>query len=184
MEVQRSLKRSAHGRDGLARALFAESQIRKIRMNSASNLLACCRNWAQTVWPKGHSQLKAQRLLRKGKRASVPDHTSVASTHKPCNIARERGHSVGSAATQGLFDLIIITSTPAECMRLCLRMVSDPVEAEDLFRRYYTVAPQDSYLRRRIGLLHLAAPLAVTSCFMRLRRSLRGLDRSDYRFGR
>jgi hypothetical protein len=60
--------------------LFAESQKRQIRMKSAINL---CRIGAE-FGLKGHSQLKVQRLLRKGKRASVPEHISgELKPHKP-----------------------------------------------------------------------------------------------------
>jgi len=41
---------------------------------------------------------------------------------------------------------------------LCLRMVGNTTEAEDLdSRNLFTLAPQDSHFSRRIGLLYLAA---------------------------
>src|SRR5260370_7637321 len=53
------------------------SQKRQIRMKSAINLRRIGAAFGlKRVGLKGHSHLNAQRLLRKGKRASVPEHTS------------------------------------------------------------------------------------------------------------
>src|SRR5258708_32895295 len=61
------------------------SQKRQIRMKSAINLRRIGAAFGlKSVGLKGHSHLNAQRLLRKGKRASVPEHTSgELKPHKP-----------------------------------------------------------------------------------------------------
>ncbi len=91
----------------------------------------------KTVGLKGHSQLKAQRLLRKGKRASVPDHTSVGlKPHKPGNSPVSEVIRLAQQGDPGAFE-IIYQQHSGRVYALCLRMVSDPVEAEDLVQEVF-----------------------------------------------
>jgi hypothetical protein len=108
----------------------------------------------KTVVLKGHSQLKAQRLLRKGKQASVPEHTS--GELKPYKDDSSLVSDVIRLAQQGdpgAFE-IIYQQHSRRVYALCLRTLRDPIEAEDLVQDVFV--PQDPYLSRRISLLHLA----------------------------
>src|SRR5260370_11211558 len=101
-------------------ALFAESQKRQIRMKSAINLRPMGAAFGlKRISLKGHSQLKAQRSLSKGKRASVPEHSlgelkprNPESSHVSDAIRlAQRGHA-------GAFEIICQPPRPLESV-LC-----------------------------------------------------------------
>jgi RNA polymerase sigma-70 factor, ECF subfamily len=172
-EVQRSLKRSAHDRDGtLLGALFAESQESQIRMNSAINLRRTGAAFGlKSVGLKGRSLLKAQRLLRKGKRANVIEHTSgELKPHKPGNSASSEAIRLAQQGDSGAFETIYRQHS-RRVYALCLRMLRDPTEAEDLvqdvfvllFRKIHTFRGESAF---STWLFRLAVNLVL----MRLRK--------------
>ena len=172
-EVQRSLKRLVHDRDGTSHdGLFAESQERQVPMKAAINLRRIGAAFGlETVVLKGHSQLKAQRLLRRGKPASVPEHTSgELKPHKDDSSAVSDVIRLAQQGDGGAFEIIY----KQHCRRvyaLCLRMLKDPIEAEDLvqdvfvllFRKIHTFRGESAFSTW----LH---KLAVNLVLMRLRK--------------
>jgi RNA polymerase sigma-70 factor (ECF subfamily) len=102
-------------------------------MNSASNSR---RNGAafglKNVGLKGHSQLKAQRLLRKGKRASGAEHRlGELKPHKLDSSPESEAIRLARQGDAGAFE-IIYQKHSGRVYALCLRMLRDPIEAEDL----------------------------------------------------
>ncbi len=147
--------------------LFAESQKRQIRMKSAINL---CRIGAE-FGLKGHSQLKVQRLLRKGKRASVPEHISgELKPHKPDSSPVSEAIRLAQHGDRRAFE-IIYQEHSRRVYALCLRMLGDPIEAEDrvqdvfvlLLRKIHTFRGESAFSTW----LHR---LAVNLVLMRLRK--------------
>ena len=153
-------------------ALFAESQKRQIRMKSAINLRPMGAAFGlKRISLKGHSQLKAQRSLSKGKRASVPEHRlGELKPRKPESSHVSEAIRLAQQGDAGAFEIIY----QQHCRRvyaLCLRMVRDPVEAEDLvqdvfmllFRKIRTFRGESAFSTW----LHR---LAVNLVLMRLRK--------------
>jgi len=102
---------------------------------------------------KGHSQLKVQRLLRKGKRASVPEHTSEElKPHKPQSSPVSEAVRLAQHGDPGAFE-IIYQEHSRRVYALCLRMLADPIEAEDLvqdvfvllFRKIHTFRGESAF---------------------------------------
>jgi RNA polymerase sigma-70 factor (ECF subfamily) len=120
---------------------------------------------------KGHSQLKVQRSFRQGQRASAPERTSV-------ELKPQKSHSslvseaIRSAqhGDTGAFE-IIYQEHSRRVYALCLRMLGDPTEAEDLaqdvfvllFRKIHTFRGESAFSTW----LHR---LAVNLVLMRLRK--------------
>src|SRR5258708_36663668 len=86
----------------------------------------------KSVGLKGRSHLNAQRLLRKRKRASGPDHRS--GELKPRKLDSSPDSETIRLAQQGDAEAfeIIYQQHSGRGFPLCLRMLRDPVEAEDL----------------------------------------------------
>jgi RNA polymerase sigma-70 factor (ECF subfamily) len=141
-------------------------------MNSASNLLRTGAAFGlKSVGLKGHSQLKAQRLLRKGKRASVPEHTSgELKPQKPDSSPMSEAIRLAQQGDAQAFE-IIYQQHSGRVYALCLRMLRDPTEAEDLvqdvfvllFRKIHTFRGESAFSTW----LHR---LAVNLVLMRLRK--------------
>ena len=125
----------------------------------------------KNVGLKAHSQLKAQRLLRKGKRASIPEHTSVELKAHKFSISPE-GDAIRLAQQRdpGAFEAIYQQHS-SRVYALCLRMLRDSFEAEDmtqevflqLFRKIHTFRGESAFSTW----LHR---LAVNVVLMRLRK--------------
>jgi RNA polymerase sigma-70 factor (ECF subfamily) len=172
-EVQRSLKRSADDRDeALHDVLFAESQKGQIRMRGAINFRRIGAAFGlKSSGLKDHSRPNAQRLLRKGKRASVSEHTSVGlKPHKPDSSPVNEAVRLAQDGDPGAFE-IIYQQHSRRVYALCLRMLRDPIEAEDLvqdvfmqlFRKIHTFRGESAFSTW----LHR---LAVNLVLMRLRK--------------
>lgn len=161
-----------HDRDGRRDALSAESQKKQIRMNATINLRRIGAAFGlKTVGPKGHSHLNAQRLLSKRKRASLPEHTSEElKPHKPNSSPVSETISLAQQGDLRAFE-IIYQQHSRRVYALCLRMLRDPVEAEDLvqevfiqlFRKIHTFRGESAF---STWLYRLAANLVL----MRLRK--------------
>ncbi len=125
----------------------------------------------KSVGLKGHSHLNAQRLLRKGKRASVPEHTSgELKPHKLDSSPVSEAIRLAQRGDAGAFE-IVYQQHSRRVYALCLRMLRDPVEAEDLvqdvfvqlFRKIHTFRGESAFSTW----LHR---LAVNLVLMRLRK--------------
>jgi RNA polymerase sigma-70 factor, ECF subfamily len=141
-------------------------------MNSASNLRRIGTALGlKSVGLKGRSLLKAQRLLRKGKRANVIEHTSgELKPHKPGSSASSEAIRLAQQGDSGAFETIYRQHS-RRVYALCLRMLRDPTEAEDLvqdvfvllFRKIHTFRGESAFSTW----LHR---LAVNLVLMRLRK--------------
>jgi RNA polymerase sigma-70 factor, ECF subfamily len=125
----------------------------------------------KNVGLKGHSQLRAQRSFRQGQRASAPERTSV-------ELKPQKFHSspvseairLAQHGDPGAFE-IIYQEHSRRVYALCLRMLGDPTEAEDLvqdvfvllFRKIRTFRGESAFSTW----LHR---LAVNLVLMRLRK--------------
>src|SRR5260370_21424574 len=91
-------------------ALFAESQKRQIRMKSAINLRPMGAAFGlKRISLKGHSQLKAQRSLSKGKRASGPGHRlAELKPRKPYSSHLSEGIRLAQQGDAEAFDVIYL----------------------------------------------------------------------------
>ena len=139
-EVQRNQKRSAHGHNGMSRdGLFAESQKRQIRMNSASNPRRIGAAFVlKSVGLKGHSQRKARRLSTKRNQAPGAEHTAgVLKPHKPDSSPESESIWLAQQGDAEAFETIYKQHS-GRVYGLCLRMLRDPVEAEDLVQDVFT----------------------------------------------
>jgi RNA polymerase sigma-70 factor, ECF subfamily len=125
----------------------------------------------KTVGLKGYSQLKAQRLLRTGKRASVPEHKSgELKPHKPDSSPVSEAIRLAQHGDPRAFE-IIYQEHSRRVYALCLRMLGDPIEAEDrvqdvfvlLLRKIHTFRGESAFSTW----LHR---LAVNLVLMRLRK--------------
>src|SRR5260370_16086452 len=125
----------------------------------------------KSVGLKGHSHLNAQRLLRKGKRASVPEHTSgELKPHKLDSSPVSEASRWAKRGDAGAFE-IVYQQHSRRVYALCLRMLRDPVEDEDLvqdvfvqlFRKIHTFRGESAFS----PWLHR---LAVILVLMRLRK--------------
>jgi len=172
-EVQRSLKRSGHDRDAaLHDGLLKESQGRQIRMKTAINLPhTSAVIELETFGMKSHSQRKAHRLLRNRNRASIPEHglgelKPNTPDNSPLNVTIQLAQQGDAGAFEAIYQ--------QHCRRvyaLCLRMLKDPIEAEDLvqdvflllFRKIHTFRGKSAFSTW----LHR---LAVNLVLMRLRK--------------
>jgi RNA polymerase sigma-70 factor (ECF subfamily) len=144
-----------HDRGGPSHvALFEESQKRQIRMKAAINFRGTGAGLElKSVGLKGHSQLRAQRSFTQGQRASLPEHTSVESkTDKPQSSPVSEAIRLAQHGDPGAFESIY----QEHCRRvyaLCLRMLGDPIEAEDLvqdvfillFRKIHTFRGESAF---------------------------------------
>ncbi len=102
---------------------------------------------------KGRSQLRAQRLFRQGKRASVPEGTSVElKPHKSHNSHVSEAIRLAQHGDPGAFEFIYQEHS-RRVYALCLRMLGDPTEAEDLvqdvfvllFRKIHTFRGESAF---------------------------------------
>ncbi len=143
-------------------------------MNSASNLRRIgAALGLKSVGLKGRSLLKAQRLLRKGKRVSVPQPISgELNPHKPGSSLSSEAIRLAQQGDSGAFETIYRQHS-RRVYALCLRMLRDPIEAEDLvqdvfvllFRKIHTFRGESAFSTW----LHR---LAVNLVLMRLRKKL------------
>ena len=141
-------------------------------MNSASNLRRIgAALGLKSVGLKGRSLPKAQRLLRKEKRANVIEHTSgELKPHKPGSSASSEAIRLAQQGDSGAFETIYRQHS-RRVYALCLRMLRDPTEAEDLvqdvfvllFRKIHTFRGESAFSTW----LHR---LAVNLVLMRLRK--------------
>src|SRR5258707_9329084 len=141
-------------------------------MNSASNLRRIgAALGLKSVGLKGRSLQKAQRLLRKEKRANVIEHTSgELKPHKPGSSASSEAIRLAQQGDSGAFETIYRQHS-CRVYALCLRMLRDPTEAEDLvqdvfvllFRKIHTFRGESAFSTW----LHR---LAVNLVLMRLRK--------------
>ena len=172
-EVHRSLQRSAQDRDAaLHYGRLAESQARQIRMKIAINLPhANAVIELKTVHMKSHLQRKAHRLLLKKNRASTPEYglrelKPNTPDSSPLSVTIRLAQQGDAAAFEAIYQ--------QHCRRvyaLCLRMLRDPIEAEDLvqdvfvllFRKLHTFRGESAF---STWLHRLAANLVL----MRLRK--------------
>jgi RNA polymerase sigma-70 factor (ECF subfamily) len=132
--VQRGLKRSSYDRDGTSHdALFAESQKRRIRMKSAIKLRRRGAAFGlKRVSLKGHSHLNARRWFSGRKRASGAEHKlRELIPHKPDSSPVSEVIRLAQQGDAGAFE-IIYQQHSGRVYALCLRMLRDPIEAEDL----------------------------------------------------
>jgi RNA polymerase sigma-70 factor, ECF subfamily len=125
----------------------------------------------ETVGPTGHSQLRTQRLSSKRKRASGPEHRlSELEPHKPRSSAESEIIQLAQQGDAGAFE-IIYRQHSHRVYALCLRMLRDPIEAQDLvqdvflrvFRKIHTFRGESAFSTW----LHR---LAVNLVLMRLRK--------------
>src|ERR1700746_1107984 len=79
----------------------------------------------KSVGMKGRSLLKAQRLLRKGKRVNVPEHTSgELKPHKPDSSPSSEAIRLAQQGDSGAFETIYRQHS-RRVYALCLRMLRD-----------------------------------------------------------
>jgi RNA polymerase sigma-70 factor, ECF subfamily len=125
----------------------------------------------KSVGLKGHSQLRAQRSFRQGQRASAPERTSVElKPDKPQSSPVSEAVRLAQHGDPGAFE-IIYQEHSSRVYALCLRMLGDPTEAEDLvqdvfvllFRKIHTFRGESAFSTW----LHR---LAVNLVLMRLRK--------------
>src|SRR5258708_32296393 len=113
---------------------------------------------------KGPSQLRAQRLFRQGKRVSVPT-SGELKPHKSHNSPVSEAIRLAQHGDPGAFE-IIYQEHSRRVYALCLRMLGDPTEAEDLvqdvfvllFRKIHTFRGESAFstwLHRLVGNLGL-----------------------------
>ncbi|SRR5712692_6750307 len=141
-------------------------------MKSASNLRRLGAAFGlENVGLKGHSQLKAQRSLRKRKRASGAEHRlGELRSHKSDSSPESEAIRLAQQGDAGAFE-IIYQQHSRRVYALCLRMLRDPTEAEDLvqdvfmrlFRKIHTFRGESAFSTW----LHR---LAVNLVLMRLRK--------------
>jgi RNA polymerase sigma-70 factor, ECF subfamily len=153
-------------------ALFAEPQKRQIRMKSAINPRRMGATFGlKSVGLKGHSQRKAHRLLSNRKQASVREHRpGELKPRKPNSSHVTEAIRLAQQGDAGAFE-IIYQQHSRRVYALCLRMLRDPVEAEDLvqdvfmrlFRKIRTFRGESAFSTW----LHR---LAVNLVLMRLRK--------------
>src|SRR5258705_8020598 len=125
----------------------------------------------KSVGLKGGSQLRAQRLFRQGKRAPVPERTSVElEPHKSHSSPVSEAIRLAQHGDQGAFE-IIYQEYSRRVYALCLRMLGDPTEAEDLVQDVFVL------LFRKIGTFRGESAfstwlhrLSVNLVLMRLRK--------------
>jgi len=107
----------------------------------------------KSVGLKGRSQLRAQRLFRQGKRASVSEGTSVElKPHKSHNSHVSEAIRLAQHGDRRAFE-IIYQEHSRRVYALCLRMLGDPTEAEDLvqdvfvllFRKIHTFRGESAF---------------------------------------
>src|SRR5260370_1950725 len=109
----------------------------------------------KSVGLKGHSHLNAQRLLRKGKRASVPEHTSgELKPHKLDSSPVSEAIRLAQRGDAGAFE-IIYQQHSRRVYALCLRMLRDPIEAEDLVQDVFVL------LFRKIQSFRVESPFST-----------------------
>ncbi len=125
----------------------------------------------KSVGLKGHSQLKVQRLLSKRKRASGAEHRlEELRLRKPDSSPVSEAIRLAQQGDAGAF-AIIYQQHFGRVYALCLRMLRDPIEAEDLvqdvfvllFRKIHTFRGESAFSTW----LHR---LAVNLVLMRLRK--------------
>jgi len=107
----------------------------------------------KSVGLKGRSQLRAQRLFRQGKRASVPERTSAElEPHKSHSSPVSEAIRLAQHGDPEAFE-IIYQEHSRRVYALCLRMLGDPTEAEDLvqdvfvllFRKIHTFRGESAF---------------------------------------
>src|SRR5713101_6974295 len=123
----------------------------------------------KSVGLKGHSQLKVQRLLSKRKRASGAEHRlGELRSHKLDSSPVSEAIRLAQQGDAGAFE-IIYQQHSGRVYALCLRMLRDPVEAEDLvqdvfvqlFRKIHTFRGESAFstwlhrLTANLVLMHL-----------------------------
>lgn len=141
-------------------------------MKSASNLRRLGAAFGlENVALQGHSQLKAQRLLRKRKQASGAEHRlGELRSHKLDSSPESQAIRLAQQGDAGAFE-IIYQQHSRRVYALCLRMLRDAIEAEDLvqdvfmllFRKIHTFRGESAFSTW----LHR---LAVNLVLMRLRK--------------
>ena len=141
-------------------------------MNSASNPHHIGAAFGvESVGLKGHSQRKARRLSTKRNEASGAEHTAgVLKPHKPDSSPESENIRLAQQGDAEAFE-IIYKQHSGRVYGLCLRMLRDPVEAEDLvqdvfmqlFRKIHTFRGESAF---STWLYRLAANLVL----MRLRK--------------
>src|SRR6267378_7953972 len=135
------LKRSAHDRDGpLHDVLFAESKIRRVRMKSTVNPRRVSAAFGlKSVGLKGRSHPDGQRLLNKRKRAFGAHHgPEELIPHKPDSSPVSEVIRLAQQGDAGAFE-IIYQQHSRRVYALCLRMLRDPIEAEDLVQDVFVL---------------------------------------------
>jgi RNA polymerase sigma-70 factor, ECF subfamily len=140
-DVQRSLKRSGHERKAaLHDGFLEESQGKQIRMKTAINLAHTSAVIEfKTVGMTSHSQRKAHRLLRNRNRAFIPEHgLGELKPNTPDSLPLSVTIRLAQQGDAGAFEAIY----QQHCRRvhaLCLRMLRDPIEAEDLVQDVFVL---------------------------------------------
>ena len=111
------------------------------------------------------SQWKSRRLTYETNSSFGPEH--ALRELPPCKPDRSSLCETIRLAQQGdaaAFE-VIYQQHSGRVYALCLRMLRDPVEAEDLVQEVvYTAIAQDSYLSGRIGLFDLVASVNGKPC--------------------
>ena len=141
-------------------------------MNAAINLRRIGAAFGlKTVGPTGYSRLKPQRLLSEGKQASLPGHRlREIKPQNPDSSPVSETIRLAQQGDAGAFE-IIYQQHSRRVYALCLRMLRDPIEAEDLvqdvfmllFRKIHSFRGESAFSTW----LHR---LAVNLVLMRLRK--------------
>jgi len=153
-------------------ALLAESQRKQTRMKTAIHLPRMSPALGlKTVDLKGRSQMKAQRLLSRRERASIPQQVfGELRLNRPDSSPMSDAIRLAQQGDAGAFETLYQEHS-RRVYALCLRMVRDPIEAEDLvqdvflllFRKIHTFRGESAF---STWLHRLAANLVL----MRLRK--------------
>ncbi len=120
----------------------------------------------ETVGLKRHSQRKAQHLLSKKTPDSRPENSSGdLKPHKPDTSSFSEAIRLAQQGDAEAFE-IIYQRHSGRVYALCLRMLRDPVEAEDRAQEVFIqlFRTQDSYLSWRIRVFDVAASLDGEPC--------------------
>jgi RNA polymerase sigma-70 factor, ECF subfamily len=135
-------------------ALLAESQRKQIRMKTAIHLPRMSAALGlKAVDLGGRSQMKAQRLLSRRKRASMPQQAfGELKPNRPDGSPMSDTIRLAQQGDAGAFETLYQEHS-RRVYALCLRMLRDPIEAEDLvqdvflllFRKIHTFRGESAF---------------------------------------
>src|SRR5260370_29320470 len=151
----------------------------------------------ETVGLTLHSQRKAQRLLSKKGPDSRPENSSEhLKRHKPEGSSLSEAIQLAQQGDAAAFE-IIYQQHCGRVYALCLRMLRDPVEAEDraqeafiqLFRKIHTYRGESAFstsvhrLTANLGLMHLRRKTPISISLDEVAGSDEGDDRPRNEIG-